>query len=75
MGFAPERGGAPEGQIVLRQCPFVELAGTDQAVCTLHLGIIRGALRELGSDVEVTGLEPFAQPDRCIVHTRRGAAA
>ena len=69
-GFRPELRRARSGQeIVLKRCPFEELATTYQAViCSVHLGLIRGALTELGTGVEAERLEPFAEPGACIAH-------
>jgi predicted ArsR family transcriptional regulator len=69
-GFRPELRRAPSGpEIVLRRCPFQEVATTYQAViCPLHLGLIRGALTELQTDVEADRLEPFAEPGACVAH-------
>ena len=56
-------------EIVLKRCPFQEVATSYQAViCPLHLGLIRGALAELGTGVEADWLEPFAEPAACVGH-------
>jgi predicted ArsR family transcriptional regulator len=70
FGFSPELRRAKSGQeIVLKRCPFKELATTYPAViCSVHLGLMRGALEELGTGVEADGLEPFAEPGACIAH-------
>jgi hypothetical protein len=37
-------------------------------VCGVHLGVVRGALQELGSDperTERTALQPFSEPGAC----------
>jgi len=70
IGFSPELRRAKSGQeIVLKRCPFQELATTYPAViCSVHLGLIKGALAELGTGVEADGLEPFAEPGACIAH-------
>lgn len=63
IGFAPER--VPDG-IRLWHCPFLELAEQNRdVVCPLHLGLIRGALAELGSPVTVSNLVPFAEGNAC----------
>jgi predicted ArsR family transcriptional regulator len=69
-GFRPELRRAKSGQeLVLKRCPFQEVATTYQAViCPLHLGLIRGALAELGTAVEADWLEPFAEPSACVGH-------
>jgi predicted ArsR family transcriptional regulator len=67
-GFRPEFRRAPSGQeIVLRRCPFHEVATTyPTVICPLHLGLVRGALAELGTGVEADWLEPFAEPGACV---------
>ncbi|MEV5384071.1 helix-turn-helix domain-containing protein [Streptomyces sp. NPDC052721] len=78
LGFEPrpERGGAANGEsgrtpdrIRLRHCPFLELAEEQGGlVCPLHLGLMQGALAELGAPLTATTLEPFAEPDSCVAH-------
>nr|WSX74702.1 helix-turn-helix domain-containing protein [Streptomyces sp. NBC_00899] len=72
LGFAPaaepgaEGGAAPE-RIRLRHCPFLELAEEyGQVVCSVHLGLMQGALAELRAPLTATGLRPFAEPDACL---------
>ena len=69
-GFSPELRRGPSGQeIVLKRCPFQEVATTYQTViCPVHLGLMRGALTELRTGVEADWLEPFAEPDACVAH-------
>jgi len=70
FGFRPELRRAKSGQeIVLKRCPFQEVATTYRAViCSVHLGLMRGALAELGTGVEADWLEPFAEPGACVGH-------
>lgn len=73
LGFAPAPeggdGARPPEQIRLRHCPFLELAEEyGQLVCPLHLGLMQGALAELGAPVAATRLEPFVEPDSCLAH-------
>lgn len=72
LGFAPtaepgtEAGAAPE-RIRLRHCPFLELAEEyGQVVCSVHLGLMQGALAELRAPLTATGLRPFAEPGSCL---------
>ena len=71
MGFDPElaaASGTPP-RILLRECPFREVAGRHQAVvCSLHLGIIRGALARMRAPLTAGRLEPFTSPGLCLVH-------
>ena len=67
IGFQPEL--APAGdEIRLRHCPFHELARDRQeVVCGIHLGLIRGALQQLGAPQEALRLVPFVTPTLCVV--------
>lgn len=70
LGFAPERTASAE--INLRHCPFLELAtSTSDVVCSVHLGLMQGALDALGSDTTVDRLDPFVRPDLCVAHLKR----
>jgi len=60
-GFRPELVG---DELRMHHCPYRDLA--PGVVCAVHLGLIRGALDELGSDLEVDGLRPFVEPGLCI---------
>jgi predicted ArsR family transcriptional regulator len=63
-GFA---AGAHGAEIHMRRCPFHELAETNPGiVCSVHRGLMAGALEELGSDLEVEGLDVFVRPDLCV---------
>ncbi|HEY3524393.1 MAG TPA: helix-turn-helix domain-containing protein, partial [Candidatus Limnocylindrales bacterium] len=61
-GFAPEP--APDGGVIrLLRCPFGQLARErSDVVCGVHLGLMRGALRELGAPLDAVRLEPFVEP-------------
>ena len=68
-GFVAEERG---DTIEMRRCPFYELAeGSPQVICTLHQGLIDGALEEAGSEQTVDRLDPFVEPGLCIAHLRR----
>ena len=63
-GFEAEQHG---DQVEMRRCPFYALAeGSPQVICTLHHGIIDGALAEAGSEQAVERLDPFVEPNLCI---------
>jgi predicted ArsR family transcriptional regulator len=69
LGFAPEASGESSDRIRLRHCPFLELAEEHPStLCPLHLGLMQGALTELRAPIAATHLEPFAEPDACLVH-------
>lgn len=73
IGFAPELS-ADGTSIYLHRCPFRALAEShSDVVCGAHLGMIQGALAELGAPVSATGLLPFVEPDLCIATLDRPA--
>jgi predicted ArsR family transcriptional regulator len=75
VGFAPEPVGGEAAPVMgLRRCPFREIAEDHQdIVCSLHLGMLRGALAELRAPLEAERLEPFAEPTRCRAHFGQAA--
>jgi len=68
LGFAPSPD-ARAAVVKLRRCPLLEAAHKNpEVVCGVHLGVVRGALDELGADpeqTELTALEPFSEPGAC----------
>lgn len=67
-GVATERADAPRA-LRLRNCPFREVATSHpQVACTIHLGLMQGALEEMDSPLTVDRLEPFVQPALCVAH-------
>ncbi len=73
IGFQPtlEQGGRGR-RILMRPCPFLELARAHQdVICPIHLGLMRGALAELGARTRATTLQPFVQPDLCVAQLAR----
>ncbi|MGH3825435.1 MAG: helix-turn-helix transcriptional regulator [Pseudonocardiaceae bacterium] len=68
LGFEPEL--AREGQdlqIRLYACPFRAVAAQHpEVVCSLHLGLLRGTLAELGAPATVSSLTPFVEPHLCV---------
>jgi predicted ArsR family transcriptional regulator len=72
VGFEPEGPDLPGGPIRLRRCPFEPLARDHRGVvCGVHLGLMRGALREMGAPLDAVAVEPYVQPDLCLAHLRR----
>jgi len=59
-----------EGMMLLTQhCPFGEVADHyRKVVCSVHLGLLQGALAELGAHVEAERLQPFVRPGVCAAH-------
>lgn len=71
VGFDPQSAtdAAAGIEIRLRHCPFLELAETHrELVCSLHLGLMRGALEQLGTPLRAESLTPFADPHTCLAH-------
>ncbi len=68
IGFEPEAvDNGHERKILLRHCPFREVAERHQeVVCNVHLGLMRGVLERLGASLDVAGLDPFVEPGLCI---------
>jgi predicted ArsR family transcriptional regulator len=83
LGFAPEPStGRRDTTIRLRHCPFLGLVtGTDngtsysEVICSLHLGLMQGALASLQGPVTVDRLDPFVEPDLCVAHLAPAATA
>lgn len=70
LGFEPEvADGGNDLELRLHACPFRAVA-TDhpEVVCSLHLGLLRGALDELGAPATTTSLTPFVTPHLCVAH-------
>jgi predicted ArsR family transcriptional regulator len=76
LGFVPEAvQESGERKILLHRCPFREVAESNQkVVCAVHLGMLKGALAEMGAPLQATRLEPFVKPTLCIAHLRASAA-
>lgn len=76
LGFAPstagpQKDGVQPAEIHLHNCPFREVAEENQeVVCSLHLGLMQGALAELRSGVSATELRPFVEPSLCVARLR-----
>jgi len=68
IGFEPELRAA-DAAIALTACPFrAEARANPDVVCSVHLGLMKGLARSLGHDPERIRLEPFVQPQLCLVH-------
>ncbi len=70
LGFAPQAvrvGGA--WQVQLRHCPFLDVATANTTVvCSAHLGLLRGALREMRAPLTATRLDALVEPTLCVAH-------
>lgn len=61
--------------IRLTRCPLLDVAEQyPDVVCSVHRGLIAGALEELGEGAHEVDLLPFAEPDACLLHLRAKAA-
>ena len=68
-GFSPELPRHPGEAIRLHSCPFGAIARQrGDIVCGVHLGLMRGALQELGAPFDAVRLEPFVEPALCLAH-------
>ncbi|HET8616417.1 MAG TPA: helix-turn-helix domain-containing protein [Actinomycetales bacterium] len=70
VGFEPQARATRHGtEIDLHRCPFEQVARSHPEVaCSVHLGLMRGALEALGSPVRADRLEPFVTPQLCRAH-------
>jgi predicted ArsR family transcriptional regulator len=70
LGFVSEPEPGPPGtRIRLVHCPFREVALENQAVvCSLHLGLMQGALAEMAAPLTADRLDPFVEPGLCLAH-------
>jgi predicted ArsR family transcriptional regulator len=70
LGFAPQaEADSTRYRLCLHQCPFREVARDHQeVVCSLHLGLMQGALAQMRAPVTADRLKPFAEPSLCITH-------
>jgi predicted ArsR family transcriptional regulator len=77
LGFQPETSAGPRASdIRLRHCPFHELVETyGEMLCSVHLGLMQGALATMRAPVTVDHLDPFVEPDLCVAHLAPASAA
>ncbi|MGY1708436.1 helix-turn-helix transcriptional regulator [Geodermatophilus sp. SYSU D00758] len=69
IGFAPRPAAGEPRRILLPHCPFREVAAAHrEVVCSIHLGLMQGALAELGAPVTADRLLPFVEPALCEAH-------
>jgi predicted ArsR family transcriptional regulator len=70
LGFSPQAeadDGDGQHRLCLRQCPFREVARHHQdVICSLHLGLMRGALDRMRAPVTADRLDPFVEPSLCV---------
>ena len=69
QGFEPDADGT---EVRMHRCPFHDLAEQyPSVVCSVHRGLVSGALEELGSGLEVGELAVFVEPDLCVARLQR----
>jgi predicted ArsR family transcriptional regulator len=70
IGFEPRARATAAGAVIdLNRCPFAHLAQAHPEIaCSVHLGLMRGALESLGAPVRAHRLEPFVTPTLCRAH-------
>lgn len=70
LGFNPGLHPTADGstEIHLSTCPFLELVNRNpDAICALHVGVVRGVLDHAGAGPSGAVLEPFGAPTACVV--------
>jgi len=66
-GFEAEAHPGASGEIRLQGCPFGQLnVGRESVVCSVHLGLMQGAMLGLGAPAAGIDLEPFVEPGLCV---------
>jgi len=73
IGFQPEFSTTVGGkvEVLLHHCPFQEVAEKHtNVVCALHLGLMQGALLELGAPIEADSVKPFVTTNLCTAALR-----
>lgn len=67
MGFAPEPD-ADVRDVRLTRCPLLQAAHEQPGVvCSVHLGVARGALEEYGAGTDGMELHSFVEPGACLL--------
>ena len=76
IGFAPEAvTTGRRRQILLHHCPFRETAQEHgDVVCSVHLGLMRGMLRQLDAPIDAQQLDQFVEPNLCVTHLVKAPA-
>lgn len=68
LGFDPQADSRARS-VALRRCPLLDVARQyPEVVCQVHLGLVRGALQQMGREEPQVELLPFAEPDACRLH-------
>ncbi len=65
LGFDP-KSDDNASSVALRRCPLLDVARSNtDIVCQVHLGLVQGAMHEMGYDAPHATLLPFAEPGAC----------
>jgi predicted ArsR family transcriptional regulator len=77
MNFDPELADpvpdTGEREIRLRACPYRDVAREHpDVVCAIHLGLLQGALTQLGAPPTTVRLVPFVKPHLCLAYLTPG---
>jgi len=74
IGFAPEI--REDGRILaLHECPFRDVASAHpNVVCSAHQGLLAGLVNRLGHPEAEATLQPFVEPELCLVRLRGSLA-
>lgn len=68
LGFSPELDRVG-GRVRLRSCPMIDAATQHpDVVCGVHLGMIRGIMKNVGGDPDDAELLAFYEPDACHLY-------
>ena len=73
VGFESRSVDDAEGlRLEVSHCPFLEVAERHtEVVCSVHLGLMKGMLDQMGAPVEAQRLDPMVEPSRCIARLAR----
>ena len=73
VGFESRPVDDDEGlRLEVSHCPFLEVAERHtEVVCSVHLGLMKGMLDQMGAPVAATELLPMVEPSRCIARLAR----
>jgi predicted ArsR family transcriptional regulator len=75
LDCAPRLGAEPS-EVELRHCPFRGVAEAHPEVaCSLHLGLMRGAMAQLEAPLVVEDLVPFVDAERCVARVSAKVAS
>ncbi len=55
-------------RIYLRACPYAAIRDAFPGVCDIHLGLLRGSLTAVGSQLSVDRFDVDARPGLCVAH-------